>query len=391
MSRWCFSVWARWVFTLGFSATTFYAPPSVAASPDELDSNCSDKLYVLAYQDEHLERRRQRMAANLLSRVGTDQLESAPAERYAPSAMGLEPAWLGKRIIPGGDFGPLQMDAVREEGAYIELSDFIGRPLLYKRVMKKGRGGIYELVRPANLDPATNHLLSPKPSIVSPHRIGSVVRPGDQTVLAKMLSTNQIGNSTTWEGGNATERAAMEAGLTRANVAMLELLASGRPLTEEAVNQWNFQINAPRPEQGLGPGVVQALGGVRRGSPPRFHREGDARFEVDMRRAEMDVNVMGDYDIPVSGAEKVGAKMSELLAEINAINDRTSFLDVVRFYRRFMFTHPYMDGCGLTGRVLLDYCLLKAGFPPSPKFNYDLKLVGFVSDEKAAQNLAGAF
>lgn len=370
-------------------ACFLYSPATLASPAENEEAECYTQIQRLAYGDQQLKLLQDRIESNLLSRVGSDELEAAHPHQYVPQLAAMDPSWMAKVMVHGGEFGPVQMQALRQEGLFLEVRDFLGRPIYYKRVLsgEQNATAIYQVVDRAK----TPFAKGIEPQIVAPPRIGNMARPGDQTALANILSANQIGNSTSWEAGTGPQRSSMEAGLVKANRAMLEILASKEPLSAEAIDRWNYEIMTPRPDQGFGPGIAQALAGIRRGSPPVVHYSGGTKFVVDMQKAQMEVNAVGDYDVPVSRPENVETRLNNLLTEIRSINEKTPFIDVVRIYRRYMFTHPYLDGSGLTGRVLLDYCLIKAGFPPSPKFNYHLKLVAFTSDEQAAQNLAAAY
>ena len=81
--------------------------------------------------------------------------------------------------------------------------------------------------------------------------------------------------------------------------------------------------------------------------------------------------VVGDYKkVPneVGGMntalpEEVPGRMKELLKEYNGKKEKT-FEDILDFHVRFERIHPFQDGNGRTGRLILNYMLEKEGYPP---------------------------
>lgn len=88
----------------------------------------------------------------------------------------------------------------------------------------------------------------------------------------------------------------------------------------------------------------------------------------------------GDY---VVGINDVGASPDEvedelisLLEEVNSVKDVSvnKVLNVAAYFHAwFEFTHPFADGNGRTGRMLLNYYLMAKGHPPIIIYNEDKK------------------
>jgi len=76
----------------------------------------------------------------------------------------------------------------------------------------------------------------------------------------------------------------------------------------------------------------------------------------------------GDY---VTGAKEVGAlaedvheEMSELLEDLSSVKDEKALIAAAFFHAKFENIHPFSDGNGRTGRLLMNYFLLLHNHPP---------------------------
>ena len=73
----------------------------------------------------------------------------------------------------------------------------------------------------------------------------------------------------------------------------------------------------------------------------------------------------------VTGREEIGAspddvpaEMAELLAEIQTVPDDRALTAAAYFHAKFENIHPFADGNGRTGRMLMDYLLVLHDHPP---------------------------
>jgi Fic family protein len=91
---------------------------------------------------------------------------------------------------------------------------------------------------------------------------------------------------------------------------------------------------------------------------------------VDLTRAESQISgspksgmLIGESAVPASEVTK---ELIQLISAVNRLGTGSSLREIAHIYQDFISIHPFADGNGRTGRVLLDYCLLKSGFPPLP-------------------------
>ncbi len=76
------------------------------------------------------------------------------------------------------------------------------------------------------------------------------------------------------------------------------------------------------------------------------------------------VRIMGAYTEPVQPF-LIEPKMNELLIENEACKGRMTTVErIARFHLEFEGIHPFIDGNGRTGRLILNLELIREGFPP---------------------------
>jgi Fic family protein len=81
-------------------------------------------------------------------------------------------------------------------------------------------------------------------------------------------------------------------------------------------------------------------------------------------------------------AAEVPRVMGDLLARVADVTARTPFRELTDIYRDFLYVHPFIDGNGRTARILLDYLMMRAHFPPVPHDGDLTKNVVFYSAEE---------
>lgn len=111
-----------------------------------------------------------------------------------------------------------------------------------------------------------------------------------------------------------------------------ELVKEGAPLTESVVKQIHSLVLSSSPRDR----------GVYRSVP---------------------VRILGARHIPPQ-PYAIAPKMEKLLCEYNADNSDNAIAKLAKFHIDFESIHPFIDGNGRTGRLLVNLELMKAGYPP---------------------------
>lgn len=84
--------------------------------------------------------------------------------------------------------------------------------------------------------------------------------------------------------------------------------------------------------------------------------------------------------------EVVPQRLEALIDRVNKLNKQSSIVDVTKIYQDFIIIHPFVNGNGRTSRILLDYMLLKTGFPPA-RNDMGSRDILFQTPEQIAESL----
>ncbi len=145
----------------------------------------------------------------------------------------------------------------------------------------------------------------------------------------------------------------VDPGLISANEVMLTNLKKGTPLDAATIENINYLASGNL----LGTGVIRGYDKNR-----GMTYQGEGRFLVNLKQAEVSHGKQFSY-IP---AQHVPPRIERWIDEVNAMNTQTPLLKIATALQEFIVIHPFIDGNGRTSRVLLDYMLLKSGFPAIP-------------------------
>ncbi len=100
----------------------------------------------------------------------------------------------------------------------------------------------------------------------------------------------------------------------------------------------------------------------------------DIRYQKDERPGEYKKHdyVTGIHEVGAS-SEDVKEEMRELLDEMQVIEDKDVLISAAYFHAKFENIHPFSDGNGRVGRMLMNYILLMHNHPPIIIYEEDKK------------------
>ncbi len=154
--------------------------------------------------------------------------------------------------------------------------------------------------------------------------------------------------------------------LTLANAMMIKILSDNTALTVTDLEAIQMQVTQgmtfPNDSTGSAIPDLSLLTGVVRGTEPRIITRNGRDYKIDVRELQMKLG-NGVAFIP---AQEVPSHLQGLLIKINSINHETPLFNIIENYVDFIVIHPFTDGNSRTAGIILDYMLLKAGFPPAP-------------------------
>lgn len=174
----------------------------------------------------------------------------------------------------------------------------------------------------------------------------------DLGIWAKTMAKSQESASTTLIRDKASAH-----GLIKANLVVLEALKANQAITLDTLELINFELMNRA-----------VMSGVVRGLEPRLVKYPDGLKLIDLKETQMKNRNPEFWYVP---AQEVPERLRLFLRDANSVGPKTPLVKVISLYREFIVIHPFTNGNGRTARVLVDYLMLKAGFPPIP---HDLTL-----------------
>lgn len=185
--------------------------------------------------------------------------------------------------------------------------------------------------------------------------------------LADYLTSRQLKSSTNSNKVAGKAKVEFDQGVKDANLMISKLVLEDKgefklthlqqlnELANRGVDPYEWSINKP-------------MAGVVRGTREKRLHSGK---EIEVNLTEFEVAQQWKMALPAPTrvnyflpSDEVPKATEALLTKINTINESTSPEQVFKLYKEFIHVHPFADGNGRTGRMLLNYMLLKAKLPP---------------------------
>jgi hypothetical protein len=275
----------------------------------------------------------------------------------------------------------------RLEPGFIEFKDVKGRDFYFRKEEPSGSGKLdfYQQVQQSETP-------FPRiPLLATPFPLANFRIPRDLQAFGAQLAKNQITNSSSCSAATPSERKQFLDALTVVNTDMLNFLTLGASLNEETLKDWNFHLLKCVPPKEK---HVALLAGMLRGTcvnQPAPSGERDAFITLDLGGVLSAISYTSNASVLAAPPEAIPGALSQFLAEINGFSRDTPFQTVALTFRKFITLHPFVEGNGRIARILLDYSLLRAGFPPAPSFTRGEHLVLFTSEEESVARLAALY
>lgn len=187
--------------------------------------------------------------------------------------------------------------------------------------------------------------------------------------LAVRLTKAQLETSTNAQRATGEPQRAFQEGVRKANEMLASLLSHRQELRVEHLEFLNLSVNS-----GVHPYYWKAnapMAGVLRGTQDRTRLIEGVETRIDF--SDFEVAQQWQVFFPSSKvhrlnyflpAAEVPTKVESLLKRINQLSRRSAPTEVFDLYKEFIHTHPFADGNGRTGRMLLNYMLLRSEMPP---------------------------
>lgn len=350
------------------------------ASPGR--SVCKSRL--VQFSDQHpLAQSKINHEAERTSATGTffhiylTDLQAAPIDQLVddeiqfPSSIPLSNL-VGKVIGLGDDLIPFRVVKMTSDRNLLLLAEPAGRRITFRQ-RERANSGNFRFMRIADtfLEDFETDL------------VRDLKRPSANRSLARSLAEAQLKDCVAARSLPSFLRQQRLAALAAANKKMLLSLENQDPLTANDLEVWNRTLLAKENP------LAALSGGIIRGTRKSFMEKDGAELDIDLTGevATTFLEYMPGKFMATCPAAEVPERLAALLTRANAIERGASLKTVVQIYREFETIGPMLLGNLRTGRILLDYCLFKAGYPSSSERFSHAKVLIFISDDEATANL----
>lgn len=177
--------------------------------------------------------------------------------------------------------------------------------------------------------------------------------------LGTYLSRRQLATSTTAVESGSSE---FVVGIKEANLMLAKALKENAPINKETLEKLN--LLASKGIHPYGDPALEPLAGTLRGTKSQVISIDGRKFVVDTTEENVAQAHMGVVELnSFPPAKDVPAAIAAWLERANSISPSSDPREVFTLYQEFIFIHPFADANGRTGRMLLNYMLLKAELP----------------------------
>jgi prophage maintenance system killer protein len=178
--------------------------------------------------------------------------------------------------------------------------------------------------------------------------------------IGEALTEAQLANSK--NAVTNVEKPAYARAISEANEMLAKMLRGNESLSVEQVQKLNWFANQGTPP--MGSSYLEPVPGAIRGTNNQGVVIDNKSYLIDMEMAQVNQGIGGQIINSFMPDNEVPEALNRLVARINEVGSETNPETIFAAYKDFIRIHPFLDGNGRTGRMLLNYMLLKAGLPP---------------------------
>lgn len=313
-------------------------------------------------------------------------LAAIPVESLFPDELPTSPGAVSCAVGNGMYFPltsePCRCVAMSLTGDAFEVTDLLGRSVFYKGTWL-GRSWIYRRVSREEVS-----LIKPRPLKVDDVVKRNFKLPRSFNPLAKELAARQLLHAHSYHEASNHQKTEMFGAQVSLNLMLLEKVASGEPITRDDIQTGVRALLATTPSESEEEN--QAFWVIR--GTTHEYADGNTRYRIDLGGHQFTgVGFFPDAFFEQVKADDVPARLDQVLAAINAIDQETSFAEAAIRGRSYLRLHPTPNGNCRFSQAVIDFAFLKAGYPPVPDYAPDQLPPFFLSDEEAVQVLLRAY
>lgn len=188
--------------------------------------------------------------------------------------------------------------------------------------------------------------------------------------LGEYISSRQLFNSSNADAAEVEGSDEFDKNIKDANSILIAKLGGQSSLERADLEKINWLAT-----HGISPADPFTAGALRGTNDRLVYTPQGQVMRLDLRRAQSWQNYNSKFNRFIMNhfvpASEVPQRVNILLRRINEIKKGSALSNIFDIYREFILIHPFIDGNGRTGRMLLNFMLLKSGNPPlhNPPFS----------------------